>query len=122
MLIRQRLSAFFAIGDHDGAFEAEPVDYANREKDDQRELKDWDLAENIQNRFAGPAGIDNIQSRIGVGIAQTSEPEEIDQHQTAINQRQYIDQNTPAAQAERRLYAWPALETCTNRGNVIQEV
>ena len=54
VLICQRLSLFFAAGDHTAALEAEPVDGANNKENNQRELEDRYIANDIEHRNVSP--------------------------------------------------------------------
>ncbi len=60
VLICQRLSLFFAAGDHTAALEAEPVDATDDKEDNQRELKNWYIPNEIEHRDGGPGCEDQV--------------------------------------------------------------
>src|SRR6266849_9051523 len=100
ILVRQRLSLLFTVGNHTAPLEAEPVDGADNEENNQRELKNWYITNEIEHRDIGPGREDQVQCRVGVEVAQSAKPQEVDNHQPAVDQRQHIDQHTPPAQAK----------------------
>src|SRR6266567_5418727 len=90
-LIGQRLGALFAAGDYLAAFEAKPVDGADDEEHNQRELKDGDFPDDIQYRDGIPGSENQTKRWIGIDGAQSAEPEEVDNHQSAVDQGYHID-------------------------------
>src|SRR5450432_1040858 len=107
-VICRRIKANLAVCDDGATFEAEPVDGTNHEKNNQRELEDGDTSNCRDIVQAGKCG---SNCGIGVHVTQSAEPEKVDNHQTAINQRDDIDNDPPATQAEGSFIPGPAFET-----------
>src|SRR5205085_2748878 len=85
VLVCQRLRPLFAACRDLASFEAEPVDASDDKEDEQRKLEDGNIADHIQYRDFGPGGEDQIEGWIGVDAAQTAVPQEVDNHQTAVD-------------------------------------
>src|SRR5579885_3324080 len=104
------------------AFIAEPVDSPGDEEDEQGKLEDGNLPENVEHRNVRPVGVYRVQRRIGIDVAQAAEPEEVDNHQAAVEQSQDVDDHSPAAQFEGRLRSRPAFQARVQGSDVVHKV
>src|SRR5579884_164194 len=83
-LIRQCLSRLLVGSNNFSSLEAKPVDGTDYKEDDQREFKERYI---VHKRNVGQTWECHTQYRIGIDIAQSPKPEEVDDHQSAIDQR-----------------------------------